>query len=69
LLIGGEHVDFSQQIPHIFSVQQFTTRTHSFWKGFVRLIGANSEIKKPPASLLGLQTVLIAAGSALSFSL
>ena len=35
------------------------------WKGFVRLIGANSETKKPPAGLLGLQTVLMATASAL----
>ena len=38
---------------------------HPFQKGFVRLIGANSETKKPPAGLLGLQTVLMAAASAL----
>ena len=25
--IWGENVDFSQQIPHIFSVQQLTTST------------------------------------------
>ena len=37
----------------------------SFRKGFVRLIGANSETKKPPAGLLGLQTVLMVAASAL----
>ena len=37
----------------------------SFRKGFVRLIGANSETKKPPAGLLGVQTVLMAAASAL----
>ena len=36
-----------------------------FRKGFVRLIGANSETKKAPASLLGLQTVLMVAASAL----
>ena len=42
---------------------------HYFRKGFVRLIGANSETKKPSASLLGLQTVLMVAASALWFSL
>ena len=31
LIICGEHVDFSQRIPHIFSVQQFTTSTKECW--------------------------------------
>ena len=44
---------------------ELSRQQRSFWKGFVRLIGANSETKKPPASLLGLQTVLMAAASAL----
>ena len=35
----------------------------------MRLIGANFKTKKPPPGLLGLQTVLMAAASALTFSL
>ena len=44
---------------------ELSRQQRSFRKGFVRLIGANSETKKPPTSLLGLQTVLMAAASAL----
>ena len=48
---------------------ELSRQQRSFRKGFVRLIGANSETKKPPACLLCLQTVLMAAASALWFSL
>ena len=48
---------------------ELSRQQRSFPKGFVRLIGPNSETKKLPASLLGLQTVLMAAASALWFSL
>ena len=44
---------------------ELSRQQRSFQKGFVRLIGAKSETKKLPASLLGLQTVLMAAASAL----
>ena len=48
---------------------ELSRQQRSVRKGFVRMIGANSEKKKPPASLLGLQTVLKVAASALWFSL
>ena len=44
---------------------ELSRQQRSFRKGFVRLIGANSETNKPPAGLLGLQTILMAAASAL----
>ena len=43
---------------------ELSRQQRSFQKGFVKLIGANSETKKLPAGLLGLQTVLLAAAAA-----
>ena len=53
--ICGENVDFSQQIPHIFSVQQLITSTHH--TPFLSAEDSTSNSYLIPGNITSIETV------------